>query len=170
MSYEYYITPTQYDIGLANGIPKSILSQRVRSSGWDIKRAYTEPIVHYMKDNINDETLKILKSNGISKETFMKRILVLGWNKERALNTIPMNKQQAMKKARESQRKISLADYAKAAEIGVRESTVRSRINNSRWSLEKAVTTPLMTNSQSGKSSRMYQDMYCEINKIKRGN
>ena len=164
MEYNFYITPAQYEIGLANGIPRSILSQRVRSSGWNIEKAYSKPIEHYTKDNVDIETLKILSVNGISKETFIKRIFNLGWDRERALNIPPFSKKQAMKKAQESLRKISLSDYARAAEIGVRESTVRSRINNSKWSLEKALTTPLMTKSQSGKSSRMYQDMFCQIN------
>lgn len=85
MDYPWYITPTQYELGLSNGISKSTLTFRVRRYGWDIERACNQPVKH---QNKSKEIRLILKNNNVTVKTYKWR-LAKGWDAEKALNTPP---------------------------------------------------------------------------------
>ncbi|MDP4158401.1 MAG: hypothetical protein Q8911_01375 [Bacillota bacterium] len=71
MAYSYYITPEQYEIAAKNGIRANTLNTRVRSYGWSIERAISQPI---QKHYVWGELLKVANKNGIGYKTFYTRI------------------------------------------------------------------------------------------------
>ena len=92
MNYEWYITPIQYELGLSNGISKSTLTFRVRKYGWDIERAFSQPVKH---QNESKEIRLILKNNNVTVQTYKWR-MAAGWDAEKALNTPPLSRKEIL--------------------------------------------------------------------------
>ena len=79
--YKYYITPEEYAIALNNGISRDLVNKRVRMHSWDKLKAITvapKTIKKYSK-----EIIELAESNGISIDTFYKR-MAYGWSQQRA--------------------------------------------------------------------------------------
>lgn len=70
-AYRYYITPEQYEEARKNGITKKLLDIRVRSLGWDMERATTEPVQGY---GHLKKWATVAEQNGICYSTFCSRI------------------------------------------------------------------------------------------------
>jgi len=154
MEYSYYITPTEYNLALSNGVSNRNLVQRVRNCGWSIEKACNEPLQHqYTKKNVTDEMRAILKSNNISMDMYKNRILIRGWDKNRALNTPPLTKSEVMAIKDKATRKISLESYDIAHKNGLTNKLVIKRVYAG-WALERAITTPRMTRHECAVASK----------------
>lgn len=124
-----YITPEEYAIGEKNGIDRHRVYHRVNYDRWTVERAITEPV----KPNraIYKDWEDLCKENGISYETFRKRIT----NKkmtpyEAATYQIP-------------ETKIKPEHKALAAKNGISENTLKCRVYQYKWTPERAATEPV---------------------------
>lgn len=78
------ITYMDCAIAKENEISKTLLYQRVKSNGWTIEKARTEPV--RIVENKNGDWIKLAVENGINRNTFYTRIKS-GWSAERAATT-----------------------------------------------------------------------------------
>ena len=79
-----HITYVDYAIARDNGISKTLMYQRVKTNGWSIEKARTEPVREV--ENKNGEWIKLAIKNGINRNTFYTRIKS-GWSAEKAATT-----------------------------------------------------------------------------------
>jgi len=159
MNYQWYATPQQYDLALSNGISNSILNNRIHEYGWSIDRACNEPLHRQgMKNIINDEIRQTLKDNNISLKTYRARVLRLGWSVERAMNTTTMNKIESINLAIDKRRRISKKEYGIAEKNGIKKTTLQCRVKRG-WSVEKAISTKTMTNTERAKCGYFHKEM-----------
>lgn len=155
--YRYYITPTDYEIALSNGISGHILDNRVREYGWDIERACNEPLHRQgFKNILTDEVKEILKANNITLKTFRTRVSKLGWSIEKALNTPIMKKQESIVLAIDKRRVITVEQYEIAKANGISKTALQGRVKRG-WSAEKASTTKTFTPMERAKASYFYK-------------
>lgn len=158
-SYQWYITPSQYDKALSNGISNKTLNNRCREYGWDIERAINEPLHgQKLKNILTTEILKTLKENEITINAFTKRILNLGWDIERSMTTPTMNRIEAINCAIDKRRVISRAEYEIAAANGINNLALRKRVYRG-WSIQKSISTPLFTNKERAGSGYFSKSM-----------
>lgn len=75
-SYEFYITPDEYDTALKNGISKQTLEERVRTLAWDKETAITKEVSKHKK--IDKNIIELAEQNGICYRTLLYRITGLG--------------------------------------------------------------------------------------------
>lgn len=123
--YEFYITPTEYEIAEKNGISKQCLEVRIRSLGWSKFRALNE---------------KPLKFNRLPKE----------WIDIEIAATKPLqNKSSQAKKAYEASRKYPKEYKDLALKNGISERTFHRRLKSG-WDLITASTKPPMTSREIG--------------------
>lgn len=80
-----YVTDKEYALAKRYGIPKGRVDARIRKLGWSKNKAITQKII---RPNLK-KWIKIAKSNGICRNTFISRHYVLGWSLERA-STMPL--------------------------------------------------------------------------------
>ena len=78
------ITYMDCAIAKENGISKTLLYQRVKSNGWTVEKARTEPV--RIVEIKNSDWIRLAIENGINRNTFYSR-LKLGWSAERAATT-----------------------------------------------------------------------------------
>jgi len=153
LEYVWYATPEQYDLALSNGISKHVLDNRIREYGWDIVRAYTEPLQRQkLKNILTDEIKETLKINNIKINTFQMRVFTLKWSIEKAMNTPTLSSKDSINLAVKSIRRISKEQYEVAESNNIKVTTLRSRVNRG-WSPEKACTIPTMTKTEIANSS-----------------
>ncbi|MFK4167658.1 hypothetical protein ACI2LM_15575 [Paenibacillus lautus] len=135
--YDYYITPDEYAQSEKIGVHRELLNRRIRGNGWDKERAITTPPRKVSK---YDDCLHLAEENGISKRRFFKRIYQ-GWTPIEA----------ATKPIGGGKRRYSPEDVAAAAENGISYDTFKFRVSRSKWSVEKAKSTPVLSLSECGK-------------------
>ena len=82
MAYEFYVTPTELEIALKNGISRKRLDDRIQNLAWDKERAITTPPKQYK--STDKKWRELARKNGIPYRCFQKRVIVYGWNQERA--------------------------------------------------------------------------------------
>lgn len=121
-SYDWYITPEEYEIAAQNGIKRDTLEHRIRYHGWDKEKAITEPV----RGSKQNKWIEIANKNGICRETFNSRIYNCNWSLEEAA-TIPVKKKYP-KWAREELKK-----------NGIKYTTFTKRIENG-WEFKRAYT------------------------------
>lgn len=144
-NYEFYITPEEYAIAEKNGISRQMVNNRVRSLGWDKKRALTQkPNVRKL---LNKDLLDKAAKNGIGRETFRYRINN-GWSLEDAVTVPPMDRKKLMKKLGEKSRKYPKELIATAKANGISIKTFYERIHTYKWDVIKAANTPLIVGKE----------------------
>ena len=135
-----YVDPKFYDIAYKNGITRNQFYTRVYCNGWTPEEASTKPIARVKR--ISKELKEILESNNISTETYRLRITKLGWDKERAMSTPPLQRGMWEKKKRTPE-----TDKTKHLEIalknGIPKNTFYARVCTLHWSLHEAATRPV---------------------------
>lgn len=145
MSYEFYISPADYERAKENGVSASTLEKRVRILAWPKTRAVNTP--PQQRRNIG-EWKKIAERNGIKMRTFYSRINTFGWDIERAATQPLQNKQEQVKRAREARRVYSPEIVELAKRNGISYRTFISRVAQSGWTMEEAATRPIMARSE----------------------
>ncbi|MEB9540110.1 hypothetical protein P4I87_20060 [Bacillus cereus] len=154
--YDFYITPDEYEEAEKNGISRDLLTCRIRNLGWDKEIAMTKPSRYNANrwKNIKEIALK----NGISHSTYTARIKK-GWRLIDAISKPPIDKYQSLKLATQvnpkNQNKILTDQQAKIASLnGISYRTAKARIKRSKWSIEEAITTPILTPQERGKRGK----------------
>ncbi|MEB9294891.1 hypothetical protein P4J18_12270 [Bacillus cereus] len=154
--YDFYITPDEYEEAEKNGISRDLLTCRVRKFGWDKEIAMTKPSRYNANrwKNIKEIALK----NGISHSTYTARIKK-GWRLIDAISKPPFDRYQSLKLATQvnpkNQNKILTDQQAKIASLnGISYRTAKARIKRSKWSIEEAITTPILTPQERGKRGK----------------
>lgn len=161
MEYKWYITPEEYDLAESNGICSLTLTSRVRNYGWDIKRACTEPVNNqFLKNTLTDEMKETLKQNNITINAFSKRIKEFGWSLEKALNTPTLSKRECIMIANNSRRSITDEQYRRAKANGIARGTLKRRVMQSHWDMERAINTPVLTPAECAKLSCFSKNIY----------
>lgn len=151
--YEYYVTPEEYEVAAKNGISRKLLDRRIRNLGWDKEDAMTKPSIHNATGwkNVKEIALK----NGISHATYTARIK-RNWRIIDAITTPPIDKYQALELAEKvnskCQNKVLNDEQMKIASLhGICYRLARDRIKRQKWSVEDAITTPVLTREECGK-------------------
>ncbi|MEB9249509.1 hypothetical protein P4H97_26700 [Bacillus cereus] len=154
--YDFYITPDEYEEAEKNGISRDLLTCRVRKFGWGKEIAMTKPSRYNANrwKNIKEIALK----NGISHSTYVKRIKGK-WRLIDAISKPPFDRYQSLKLATQvnpkNQNKILTDQQAKIASLnGISYRTAKARIKRSKWSIEEAITTPILTPQERGKRGK----------------
>ncbi|AGE76910.1 hypothetical protein U0X57_05630 [Bacillus thuringiensis] len=154
--YDYYITPEEYEAAAKNGISNELLTRRIRNLGWDKEIAMTKPSRYNANrwKNIKEIALK----NGISHSTYTARIKK-GWRLIDAISKPPIDKYQALKLAEQvnskCKNKVLTDGQAEQAELnGISYNTARDRVKRLKWTVEEAITTPVLTRSECGKKAK----------------
>ena len=140
----FYLTDEDLEIAVSNGLNPQTVKDRVRKYGWEINRAITQPTLKRTKEGIGWNEWK--DKSLVSKSTFISR-MKKGWTHEEAALKPPMSKSEASKQ----KRKYSLEQYSIARKNGISQSVVRYRVSQMKWDIEKAITTPVMSKSDSAK-------------------
>ncbi|MBW3493233.1 hypothetical protein [Bacillus sp. FDAARGOS_1420] len=155
--YDYYITPDEYERAERNGINRRVLNERIRNLGWDKDTAMTKPV---RTSNATGwrKVREIALKNGISRQTYYAR-MNKGWKLIDAISKPPINKYQALRLAEEANYWIGnkvLSD--KQAEIaslnGVSYRLACERVKRLKWSVEEAITTPVLTRLECAKRGK----------------
>lgn len=142
-----YITPEEYEIAESNGIKGRLVEQRVRTQGWDVKRAITTPVRKHKPKGSLTKWAEKAKENGISYDTFTARVNALGWDIEKAATQPKQTKEERMNRLNAGRRVFPL-DFVKLAESnGIDYETFKYRVRSGR-SYEEAATRPLMNNGR----------------------
>ncbi|MCU4757425.1 hypothetical protein OCA26_14980 [Bacillus cereus] len=154
--YDFYITPEEYERAEKNGINNEMLTRRVRNFGWDKEIAMTKPSRYNTTGWKNVKEIALL--NGISRQTYVAR-MKKGWRLIDAISKPPITKYQALNLASKANSKIqnkTLTDtQAEIASLnGISYSTACERIKRLKWSVEEAITTPILTKEECAKRGR----------------
>lgn len=102
MSYDFYITPEEYEEAEKNGVNRKTLSHRVRNSGWDKRRAIETPPRQFIDRKYY---AALAESNGIKRSTFQNRVNTFGWDMEKAATTPLISKLEQAKMLNDKRRK-----------------------------------------------------------------
>ncbi|UUW40227.1 hypothetical protein phageB13_41 [Bacillus phage B13] len=154
--YDYYITPEEYEAAAKNGISYELLTRRIRNFGWDKDIAMTKPSRYNATKWINIKEIAL--KNGISRATYTARIKK-GWRLIDAISKPPIDKYQALKLAEQvnskCQNKVLTDEQAEQAALnGISYSTARDRVRRLNWTVEEAITTPVLTPSECAKRAK----------------
>ena len=142
----FYLTDEDYAIAEKNGIDKASAYRRFYLNGWTLERTITQPVnrqksLKQILEKDYPDYESILKENEVSYATFYQRIYY-GSSIEEALYT--PNKRLHPSYAKEKRcrvaRKITKEQFAIAEENGIKYGTVRARVYNYHWPVEKAIT------------------------------
>jgi len=151
MSYDFYITPEEYQIAQQNGVSAATLEVRVRSLAWKKERAINTP--PHKKHRLGD-WIKVAEKNGICYRTLVYRANQLGWDLERAATQPLQNRKAQAECAREKSRVYPIKFLELAKQNGINYDTFRHRVNESGWTMEDASTRPTMTWREIGLQSK----------------
>lgn len=135
--YYFYITDEQYKIAESNGICKCTLKGRVER-GWDMEKAITLPPGSTRKRRKwCDKILEIAKSNGIGVSSLDYRTRVNKLSPYKAATT-PLNPNKKPP-SYETPEVIKIC-----AANGISKTTFRTRVRVLGWSVERAMTQPVI--------------------------
>ncbi|WP_144508288.1 hypothetical protein [Bacillus mycoides] len=155
--YDYYITPEEYKAAARNGINRRALNERIRNLGWDKDTAMTKPL---RSSNSTGwcKVKEIALKNGICRQTFYAR-MKKGWKLIEAISRPPINKYQALKLAEKInywiENKVLSDEQAEIASLnGVSYRLARERVKRLKWTVEEAITTPVLTRSECAKRGK----------------
>ncbi|PEA85895.1 hypothetical protein [Bacillus thuringiensis] len=155
--YDYYITPDEYERAERNGINRRVLNERIRNLGWDKDTAMTKQV---RRSNATGwcKVRGIALENGISRQTYYARMKKC-WKLIDAISKPPINKYQALNLAEKtnywSGNKVLSDEQAEIASLnGVSYRLARERIRRLKWSVEEAITTPVLTRSECAKRGK----------------
>jgi len=134
----FYITPDNYNTAQQNGITAHLLTNRVRTYGWDIIKATTttpRPL------NTNQEWRDIAKENNISSSIFSHRVST-GMSMEKASSMPVMDKATLINNMAIAKRKYPKEYEDLAVSNGISVKTFCKRMSR-RWGLVEAATRPM---------------------------
>lgn len=136
----FYITPEDYATAEKNGIHRHLVYQRV-NNGWDIERAITEPVSkRCLKNGLWD---RWKHKAVVCRRTFSSRIH-RGMTPEQAALTPKITREDVGKR----QRTYTDEQLAIAKSNGISKAVLSQRINSYKWTIEKAITTPVMSRKE----------------------
>lgn len=147
MSYEFYITPEDYEIAMVNGISADTLEARIRRYGWDKQRAIADPPRQKLNKNLPVEAIERAAQNGINRRTLSSRVHLLGWDIEKACTEPLFDYSEHQANVNRSRAKYPKEMYELAKVNGISERTFRRRVKNGMEMLE-AATKPLATRQE----------------------
>lgn len=152
--YNYYITPEEYEIAEKNGICASTLNKRIRELRWEKEVAITTPVRMHDKYGWN-MVKEIALQNGITRHVYCDRIK-RGWSLIDAISQPPLSRIESIKRASKvnscfKNKALSEEQREIAALNGISYTVARDRIKRLGWSIEEAITIPIMTRSECGK-------------------
>lgn len=143
---EFYITPEEYETAEKNGISSWTLEVRVRDLLWDKGRAITE--LPQYKDYSNSKMADIAESNGIKRGTFFARVR-RGMSPEKAATKKMVDRKKWSNDMRKRRRyKYPKHYYKTAKKHGVPTRVMDYRLQSGNFTLEQALTMPVMTGEQ----------------------
>ena len=142
MSYEFYITPEEYEIAIANGISANTLEARIRCYGWDKQRAITEPLRKKRHEDLPREVIERAAQNGINQSTLSSRVHLLGWDIEKACTKPLFDYSEHLANVNRSRAKYPKEMYELAKINGISDRTFRRRVKNGMKMLEAATKPP----------------------------
>lgn len=165
MSFEYYISPSDYARAEANGIKRKTVEARIWILGWEKDRAITLPP---KRQYSRKKWLPIAQQNGIPERIFYNRVCK-GWLPERAA-TQPLltqaEKTAKMKANNPAKRVYSQSLIDQAASNGVSRGTFQRRISSG-WSLERAASEPLVSLQERGRRGlESYRKQHGDVNAL----
>ncbi|MHB8124685.1 MAG: hypothetical protein ACYDEJ_03410 [Desulfitobacteriaceae bacterium] len=138
MSYQFYITPTDYLAAARNGVSANALEQRIRARAWPKERAIATPprTMRFSKSILN-----LAKQNGISYNTFISRVN-WGWDKMRAA-TEPLQDRKEQVRIMHEKRRVYPREFVEMAKKnGIKYTTFKARVLYG-WDMEAAATRPV---------------------------
>ncbi|AID50209.1 hypothetical protein P4U03_30080 [Bacillus mycoides] len=143
-SYEYYVTPEDYEVAAKHGVSRKLLEHRIRNLGWDKDFAMTESP---RKASEWSKVKEIALKNNIGRTTFKGR-RKRGWSLIDSITKPPLSREETLKRANECNRVLTDEQIQKAKENGLRYSTVYDRIKKLKWNIEEALTTPALSTKE----------------------
>lgn len=157
MSYEFYVTPEEYQIAFSNGISRKTLDQRIQNLSWDKQKAITQK--PKSKKSIK-QWIKLAECNGICEGTFLTRIRKLKWSEEKAATTPIINRGDLLEELAEKNRKYSPEIIELAKNNGISYKTFQTRVVRQKMSWNEAATIPMKSKEE---ISKMGKDAYFKI-------
>ncbi|MFI8714465.1 hypothetical protein [Brevibacillus brevis] len=145
--YRFYITPDEYALAAANGIHAEAVNIRVRLWAWKVEHAITIPI---RKQKDRRQWAKVAKENGVCYQTFMNRVLSLGWDEEKAATTPILDRYEVIKEIADKKGRIIPREYLELAKKNGLQNIVHKRVKRG-WDFKTAATLPPMDKVTSGK-------------------
>ena len=146
MTYEFYITPEEYEIAAQNGISRKTLDYRVRDLAWKKEKALHHPVRKQRHDL--KYWLAIAERHGVGKEALKSRRR-RGMSLEVAATTPILSKEEAFKRRCEAiPRRFSDEELQTAKTNGVSRQTLSYRVIKLGWSRKDAINTPPLSKEE----------------------
>jgi hypothetical protein len=121
-----YLTDEDYETAEKNGLKKATVHNRFYHLGWSKERSISAPF----KVSLYEQHEEDCKENGVSYDLFYSR-RAKGMTSKQAATT-PVKKP-----------KLTDKDFEVAASNGIGRLTVKARVHNYRWTVERAITEPI---------------------------
>jgi hypothetical protein len=136
-SVQNYLNPEDFQVAKDNGISYEMVYNRFYILGWQKERAITTPIKRRTWKWKDYEVA--CAEVGITRNAFNKRIKD-GWDLKRASTTpfVPYSERRKNVKVTEEVKAI-------AAQNGIPEGTLKTRVYQYKWTVERAMTEPIHT-------------------------
>lgn len=148
---DYYLTPEHLEIAKRNGLSKKIVHNRFYQKGWTAERAITEP-VHKRSDHNWDKWKRKAK---VTKSTYMQRMRH-GWDEEKAALT-PSYRE---KRFRRNEPRVFTEEQERIMkENNISYNTAYVRVKKLGWSVEEAITVPIVDREESLRRARENSSM-----------
>jgi len=143
MAYSFYITPQQYNIALENGISDRLATERVRTLGWTVEKAITQPS---RKSRKYGHWLEVAKENNVTLCVLYSRVSRQGMTMEEAATTPIMKREDIIEAIAETKRKPQYCTENKerAMSNGVSYRALQWRLTHG-WTIEDAIGTKKLT-------------------------
>lgn len=146
-----YITPDEYSIAEANGISMKLVNNRVRERGWCKRRAITTPVGVYRGIDENDKWLKLALENDIPRYTYLRRIRDYGWDEQEAATRPVLQREEHIARLNVQRSAFTVEDYEIMEKNGIPRGVASNRVNTYGWSVQEAITTPVMNRIEATK-------------------
>lgn len=132
-----YLSPDDYKIAEANGIPEHRAKVRFYELGWSKHRAITQECKR--PKGLWPKWKDKCAENGISQTTFFNRIKQYGVTPEKAATTPPLQKWGWTKKVHVLTPELRET----AAKNGISKGALNYRVYGLKWPVERAITEPI---------------------------
>jgi len=146
-----YLAPEHFEEGARRGIKARTLKQRVYTLGWTVQQALDTPPQRRGADKW-DEWKEVATRHGVSRTIYHNRVMAHGWSCEEAATTPKMTRAEIN---RRSVRRVFTDEQLEIAKRnGISNTTLWNRVFAHKWSVEDAMTLPLVTNKESIRRAR----------------
>jgi len=143
MAYQFYVTPEQYHAAKQNGISERLVTERVRTNGWSIEKAITQPS---RKSRKYGPWLEVAKQNNVTLCIFYSRVSRQGMTMEEAATTPIMQRKDIIEKMAIAKRKeiYNAENIETAKSNGVTYRALQWRLAHG-WTVADAIGTKKLT-------------------------